>query len=1370
MASSSAAQQFHTGQASHSNPSDDMHDGGNGQSPFAGGNHPLDDMLYNVYLKTASLITHTRLTHWHDIDTFNNLQETYPSSSQSTHASQQLDTNFSLALPPLAVFTEELSTWRHMSAFAPAASLRESAERPLDEQVAKPQMYVPPMILDVILDPAKLLEDKEHALTLVKEHQDSPSTSRFIPVESLAQEDNISTAPSTQRPVILERWRIDFVPFPPENPPEEHALYQEIAKHFADFARLARRLPAQKLYQRLRTARIAAESQTTATRPSQYNQYDDLLQIGCRLGAGEPSVQTTSTEAGNDNQDDTDDEIGLKVKLSLSRQSSTAETGDETEMETSIYGFSPIITPMGSINVSVEYRNSIDFQVKHTFDIDDRSVPMGIASAELKPDEDFFRPKPSPTPSQDIPPSLPTSSVAGSSRKLSALSALRQHSSSSGSSSPIPQVPSNATAASSGASSPAPSLFSVSAPGRPVAGLSSLRSQGAVPIAPTTDLTIASGSTTSAISGSPGVGEPAFITHNRRPSMSERRFRTLSGLGSDRPSPPSPMGSAGPAVRPTMPSQMRFGSYSPSSPSPLAQQLSGSQAQAQAGASSSSLAGTSSPALPSHRSESAPKLSLRSIFSDYGPRVPGSRSSIPSPSALRTTFHATSQRPIMNRTPSGGDERDTNVATSSNASAALPGSSSSTTSSTSRHTPSVAPQMIQRYARTPSYRQERRMTGGSIGESEGEHTGMNRGGGGSSVEGGGTAGSGSGSGGASGSYSRSWQARTEARQAMIANAMQRGSLGSGASGSPSSVHGRGSPPVFGSVTHPQFLAGQRRQSGQLTSSSSPSAASSRRINRKGSIDEFVAMLESRPQLNSPLSGKRPSPTPTQPPPRTSGDSEPAFRIHPQPSTSSAGSFTRRESELGRASTSAASGAIQQARTSSSVSPETSSPSLSGAGGPSRALLSRSAVDEMLAKMSLTVSRLASQSTRPQSTSTAGSTQALSRDPASQTVSTEPSSRPVATTRSSARQTRIPVEGGRGARVYEQGTGEGDSSASRNARQGSEGLLSTGDASSLTDVGPRRLTSRSQSSFELSSPDHPHLTLNQRTSSGYDENEADTALLGNYDEEEPAGRLELHSEPSTPHPGGSRPYGGYLSDAPSVGRRQGSDGNESGQGGAAVNTATISGHETTRADDVQIEGGFGSLAADPSDAERLRSFGEELGSTRGRRNQSPWEIRRAATPGNSISNATSPVGSAGHNGGNGWSGTPYGAFAMRPSHSNPRPLRGASGRGLVYPGGHHFNGDRGQQAAAAAGYHQAIRGQRRSRSGSATATPAVGSPNPTMNATPESPRQEASGHVEQSTHDGDDEDDESDDAVASARPTAMPARGTAYGSQTLNRDW
>ncbi|PWN25532.1 hypothetical protein BDZ90DRAFT_233976 [Jaminaea rosea] len=664
----------------------------------------LDAVLYNFYSKSVNLVAANRLTH----STFTALTD----SGSVGHVNKW----FSLPLPDIDIFKEELRLWRSLSAFVPPSALEASIETPADDAAGAPLVArVPPLVLEVIFEPVK-----------------GPT----------------ATSP---RPVVLERWRIDFTVFQPESAPELQDLYKRCSTHLQAFDAATRNLPAYKLYKRIRTGDGAA-----------------VGQIGCRLGTGE--ALDVGTPSGDRR------EIGLGG-------------GDEenaSSSQTGLHGFAPLVTPLGSLTVSVEYRENL-------------ALAGNVRPDDLRPDEDYFKP---PITTTKPTPSAPTSSK---------VSAPAGGSSFSDRPSPPPQPQPSISSS--------PSSFGrMNTSGPPRAGLSALRSQ------PTP--------TDPPLSSSPGAGEPAFLTsHARRTSSSslssthsERRFRTASTLG--------PAGSSGSGIaehpagsvgigRPALPQQMRFGSYSPSSPSPLAQQAAG----AESGASSRSIRPTA--ASVAKPSSTPPTHSLRNIFQHYAPTNVASSSSPASNSSI-VSLSGTS-RPTYRRAGSGGSSGSHELPRVTEAPA--PASSSSGASR-----PSVSPQMIQRYSRTPSYRSQH----------PGQQAGRN------SLEGAeGRASTSSGevqSGGAgrSPSFSRSWQARTEARQqAMMAMA------GSSASrGSPSSLLSRASPGSLLSRESPP--AQQKRASG---------------VGRRDSIDDLVSLIESRPMLAGSSS---PRPQAPQAPPAATG--------------------------------------------------------------------------------------------------------------------------------------------------------------------------------------------------------------------------------------------------------------------------------------------------------------------------------------------------------------------------------------------------------------------------------------------------------------------------------------------------------------------
>lgn len=1272
----------------------------------------LDSLLYNFYTKTIAVVIASRLTHWHDIDLFE-AQAAYsddmrtlvfaeddaqdqrlltasdastplasPTTARQTSstvtglAARKTNRWFGILLQELEIFRDEALLWKKLSTFVPQSALEASIETPADEETAGAgRRMVPPLILDVIFDPTQL--GKEHTLDLIGVRPMTPATDSQR--QAIVVGPNSESSNVIHRPIVLERWRIDFTVFPPDVTPDIRAVYQRCIGHFRSMYALTRSLPTQRLYRRLRTARLETAKRSSRIEGRRHSEdavpFDHLLQIGCRLGAGEP-----------DDEDEAN-ELGLKYKFAgsgtISTQRSAGEDEVDTVPETNIQGFSPIVTALGSLNVSVEYRLDVDFRVR-TDQTDTRranarplstvELPSGAASIDLQPDEDYFRPKSTPMSQEPAAPkrSVSTTSTEGSSWTQQQVTPQ-----------PIPVSsqtrsgdPPVRSASSASNPSPSSSLFSQSAPGRPrlpPAGLSSLRHQssvaamGNIATPPTIEvgtggMTAPSSALASALGRSPSGAEPAFLTSAaRRASMGERKFRTLSNMGgTDRPSPPSPStGASSASMRPPIPHQMRFGSYSPSSSSPLAQRLSASQSQRHTQSSqgqprsisysfSPTPAGLSAESVSFADSRSkSPNMSLRSVFQDYLPRNQG-RGEVSSPASNRLSIGSSTgsaPRPSLQRQTSGGSEERTSSVSSTVGGSAVGAASSSATASTSSRpgqAPSVAPQMIQRYARTPSYRQERRTINTSIGESLAEDGGeVARGG--SSLE------SNQGS-----MYSRSWQARTEARQAMIANAMQRGSLGGVGSGSPVGPFARD----FASSPLMSPALVQR-------SPSSASGSSLRVVNRRGSIHDLVDMIDSRPQAvarpapATQASTQRPSPTPAQRVLSTglAGSSRPASRVIPdrvdatgavssRTSPQQSGSYTASDRQLPYSRTQGSSG--EDTRGSGVLPSPSSAIRISSAYRPSSSpglLLSRSAVDEMLAKMSLSVSRLAG---------TAGQHEGVEAAEDIATT-TSPSSRFAGSVADQH------IEGGYGATSTAERTGD---------TRRPPALRGSGPPSPSSSRRIARLSAgRSQSSLELYSPETAAFPLQsssdrpdpRRSSSSFDDGHLastggaggsggdhtssfDPIGLANFEEEEPTGRLELHSEPGTPHYSFARssnhPHHHHHHNSNLVG----------GLGAQGRSGSAGAGHGTRG---MEMEGGLGGLAG-PTDAERLRSFGEELGSTRGRRNLSPWTrshrgggVGQQQHPG-SAPGVTNPGGS-GSAGGAG-----VGAFGRAVSGSSPHP--------------------------------------------------------------------------------------------------------------------
>lgn len=1208
----------------------------------------LDAILYNLYSKSVALITSKRLTHWQDDE---------GSSGQNTPSgSVRINKWFGIALPDDGAFKEELRLWRTISDFVPPGALEASLETPAQEAFGAPGVSVPVMILDVLLDPAQLQSQRGLALVL----QDSSSGSDNDSDGTTAQRFSATAAERQAafctldlKPIVLERWRLDLAVFQPSSLPDLQAVYRSCTAHLQSVASSLEAMPAKQLYSRIVEARgndHDVETQDSLTR---------FLQIGCRLGAGEP--------------DDPDEEVEYRLRdpLRHTQRESSQSYAQEDLVNVGLHGFPPITCPIGSLNVSVEYRQDVSFAVQredraparpqqrdasssrdqtmiksiqdaremHSIALLAQTSSALISSADLRPDEDYFKPKPDAQ--ADVPLSMPlrtTQQVSITPRRVSALAAVREMSSEAGG---IPTMPFAGTVrpGSSSYDNSRPAGILSGTPNRlpgttmsskPVAGLSGFRHQGAFVGVGSAD--------TPPLSSSPGAGEPAFLTaHSRRVSngssgsTTERRFRSLSTYGSgsgsgslsgDKSSPPSPVmaapslspGGGSPAVRPALQAHYRFGSYSPSSPSPLAQQLASatsvaggqiasnrpSEMPASAGFAlhtrSSSFTGFPGSGSSSLDHSNSRPLTLRSIFQKYVPKgSTPSHSGTGSLSGSRTSRQDTSlAHPGLQRASSNGSSsNDTSISQTGSALV----SSDVTRAAGTEHPaptprPTVSPQMIQRYPRTPSYRHSRGHRPASSTDRDADHVHANSSGAkdvSAAPPGGDTS---------VGSFSRSWQARAEARQQAImmmaaqrANSSSSPGFGSGGGTTASFLHrtgfniggsGGGSPVSLYSRTSPGSLLGR----------DSPCNIRARRASfgftRRGSVDELVAMIESRPDLQN---------------------AAPAIRTH-------------MSSESADPGQPAHSHRTQAAKTQQLASYDTMDsrpwvPTVSTSGTGSRILLSTSAMDDMLARMTQSVSRLTVQA-RPDVEHCITAREAAPPELGAQKSR---SSHPVSLAR---RNSDVQYAA---ARSGEQKFSQILSPQVARNKRSNPSMEGGSGALAVKESGRGAVRSR------FSSEDLPGDTAldaaTSRTSVASPARRSSDTFV--EDDEEPAGRLELHSDPVTPtverapyhrHAGGAlastsreddanlwggqlSPYISHVSNCESFPHsnqernRTRSSSAHYRQPQRYIHTSTsyanpvISAHTTVQ--DVGSE--------EIGDAERLRSFGEELSSVRGRRGAS-----------------------------------------------------------------------------------------------------------------------------------------------------------------------
>lgn len=504
---------------------------------------------------------------------------------------------FELEIADYDIFREEVRLWRNISSMIPTSVL----EGPTSSTPITLPKLVPPMILDVILDTSSLSE--RHLLTMDqidlggsrekrrvrvdgKDWNTGPSSRKSSTGKSKEEQES-DFLDSHRKPIVLESWKLELGVCSPPDPPDLPTLYRHATAHLKELFSLAKQLPAHSMFARLQKSKEATRKGGVGE-----DSEEDLLKIGIRLGLGK------------EEEPEQDDEVcSLQEPLGPALRASQSTPHKVTE----IFAFQPLLTAVGIMHCSVEYRVDADFF------IEDLGVLKNLRDLEL--DEDYFRPHaakaqarlPSKTVTsqQQSPLSASPSAQSGTLDKRSLLSATsdrRQSIIASEASSytgarggATPSPPGDLVSRSPG-TGPATiaSVFSATpSSGKPVAGLSSLRRTPSVTghgSSPTTAMTAIGATGASAASPATShvlASDAAFLSHGRRTSTSERRLRTLSTLSGsgDRGSPPATAVSVSPshqssgrpilarATGSALPS-LRSGSYSPSSPSPLAQQLS----------------------------------------------------------------------------------------------------------------------------------------------------------------------------------------------------------------------------------------------------------------------------------------------------------------------------------------------------------------------------------------------------------------------------------------------------------------------------------------------------------------------------------------------------------------------------------------------------------------------------------------------------------------------------------------------------------------------------------------------------------------------------------------------------------------------------
>lgn len=882
----------------------------------------LDGVLYHFYTTTANLVIQSRLAHLRPsllatpFDSVSTEHKPPPATGSSPQA--KLSRWFGLHIPETDLFKEELRLWRSVT------SLLGLDSNTFDASPPQTPSKVPELIIEVLLDLSDV--STRHEVLLVTRSSTTASAPHGSTSDSRTCIDGRRPGehpPSekAQRPqrIVLERWRLRFNSTSTSPAMKDLSVfYKRSVVHFRALFTLLCALPANRLCAKLETLKTfpASDSPRQTSQHSfpslaarqDMGKHDAEMTVGCRLSMSEKDDSSDPVQADAGTPEEIAVSLALPPEQNLTRfdadESESSGPGQtESRGHYSTRTMAPIDTPIGQLELSVTYRTLTGFSVE------DAESLRTAEDIQVDLDEDYFKAVPfssedshpiatSTSPSvavassdlnarkQPEPQSGTSQSRGPAQQRMGGISAARpatlaaQRSTSDASSSAAAGAPPTSVETAVPGSPANASVFSTSGPGRPTAGLASLRRTSSNK----SNLSLVSPAHPSAAPSSPALAaalsaEPAFAVPGsvRRPSTSERRLRSLSGLSSGRPSPPvSPaatnfelpeQGSSVPrstsaafstsatgrsiSTRTTsgfsgmnatsQSSQPRPSvSFSPSSSSPLAQQMSmhGARPSGAANAASgSSFRSASGSGLRSSTSGSGVLTtpSLRSVFQSYVPRSlhattssisrtpPTSTSAIThgsySPSNLGTGLRSSSIRRYSNTSDAGSGSAFGGSVTSSSAAAAAAG---------------AKPQMIKRYSTNFSYRQNRER-GGIYGSSLGSEGSGSLGAGGepSSYPRFGGAGSS-----LSSAYGRSWVIRMEQRQGLgTGGAFARtASLDDATAASNASASSR---------YRPLSSAGGA-QMGGLT----PSPKS-----HDEDIDDLVRLLETRPAFGTSSMGK-----------------------------------------------------------------------------------------------------------------------------------------------------------------------------------------------------------------------------------------------------------------------------------------------------------------------------------------------------------------------------------------------------------------------------------------------------------------------------------------------------------------------------------
>ncbi|SPC61617.1 uncharacterized protein UHOD_03306 [Ustilago sp. UG-2017b] len=1236
----------------------------------------LDGVIYHFYTTTANLIIQSRLAHLRPLllatPPFDaSPTEQRPTSAAGSSSQTKLSRWFGLHIPDSDLFKEELRFWRSVTSLVGIDSLDDESLSRLSE--------VPDLLVDVLLD-LSTVSERHEILVLTK--PSPPGSTRFS--QSHASSSRIcidgrrpgepASSPSSPRPqrIVLERWRLCFQSTQPSDPPDLSTFYKRSVLHFRALFTLLCSLPANHLSAKIEALKASADDHSKISHPSHpslaaredMGSYDAEMTVGCRLDMASPEAE--QKQSALPDEVSVSHALPAEGDLSFFKHNEADPINDGQYTSHGHYAtrtLPPIATPISYLELSVTYRKLTGFS------IEDAESLRNANDIKVDLDEDYFRTthpaeripselsKP-PTISAASPPGTevqpasedrttqPTKSpipapvqqrIGGISAARPATLAAQRYS---------PDVTPASTEAMLSQSPASTSVFSTSASGRHSAGLSSFRRASSTK----SNVSLMSPATTSAAPSSPALAaalsaEPAFAVPSsvRRPSTSERRLRTLSGLSSGQPSPPvSPAAATlelpeagtnaprsasgafstsatGPSITtrttsgfsgsmagnmgPPSPQPRPSVSFSSSSPSPLAQQMSmqgsrsaGGQGLAPSASQSVSSSFRSVPGSSLRSSMSGTgvlaTLSLRNVFQNYVPRS----QNVSAASIARTPPTSTSVFAQGSYSPSNLGTGPRNFSVRRNSSTSDAGSGFAFATSITASSAAAKPQLIKRYSTNFSYRQNRERSGiygsslgsegfGSVGAGA-ELSSYPRSGGGGSL---------------SSAYGRSWVSRMEQRQGLGTG---------GAFARTSSLDDATAAATASSASRLRSNPGANvSQTGGLT----PSPRS-----HDEDMDDLVRLLETRPAFGASSMGKLTSS-------RNERRNAPGLSSTPEEGGGAGG----RAGPASDALTESVQSNPGQDRPSS----------LSGSGLRSGAVLrtanpmSRSQLDELLSRMAESVGILGSKETSSSASGETSSDIAASNDTRHRaSPSTGPaSSRPLASQNDQSSQ---PLTAAQIAATLGKGRGSAgkeadlvtDTPISRVSNPGTISRTVSGDAGLRSrSVVPQQVraygtsTMRAASASGLAADQGSRLSLdpaevtstqsvvpNAVDSNQMPEYEAEGDLMfrvdgqADYDpEDELPGEMEMVADEVTSTGTAVRPADAVTSTF--------GGGVEAGMGATLPVGAHREGrtHDWHAADRWERER---ALEAERrrADAEMSRNFGQEVGaSTRGRGSHSPW---------------------------------------------------------------------------------------------------------------------------------------------------------------------